>query len=232
MMTFATAAFAGTVEEALAIAAPFRALRMTANAAAIPAEDWARVASGEVVTGPVPASASGLKGAYGLAVFPVPIDGLWRAINDDRSKPDYSDLAHVEVLRGEPCGAERTTFQYLDVSVLSDRWWVVDQRANTELAARSGGKVRELVWRAAGDGEAALSPSAREWAARGVQVTRTDGGWFLVDLGDGRTLVEYVVSSDPGGAVPVGIANRFAASGIAGTFDAMRRLAVDGPRCP
>ena len=131
-----------------------------------------------------------------------------------------------------PCGPERTTFQYLDVSVLTDRWWVVEQRANTALQARSGGRVRELVWRAADDADAILTASAREWTAKAVQVTRTEGGWFLVDLGDGRTLVEYVVASDPGGAIPAGVANRFAASGIAGTLDAMRRLAVAGPGCP
>jgi hypothetical protein len=234
ILLVAAAAEAGVVEDALAVAEPLRAQRLNTRPAPIPADAWAKVAAGEIVTGQVPPASEGdLKGAYGLAILDAPIDRLWRAINDDASKADYTDLAHVEVLRGEPCGPERLTFQYLDVSVLSDRWWVVEQRANTALSSKSGGKVRELVWRASPEADTALSASAREWTANGaVQVTRTDGAWFLVDLGDGRTLVEYLVASDPGGVIPAGMANRFAASGIAGTFDAMKRLAAAGPGCP
>jgi hypothetical protein len=41
-----------------------------------------------------------------------------------------------------------------------------------------------------------------------VRVTAIHGSWTLVPTHDGGTLVTYVVSSDPGGALPTWLVNR------------------------
>ena len=76
-------------------------------------------------------------------------------------------------------------FQYLDVDVLSDRWWVVEQRENLALIEASAGSVRELTWNSVDKPEALLTPAAKQWAAKGVPVVTTRGGWLLTDLGGG-----------------------------------------------
>lgn len=208
-----------------------RGARLLSSVPAIPADAYARAHSGEVVTGVVAVDDTVLRKAWGVAVIDTPIDRFWAAINDDRSKPDYTSLGQVVLLDGEYCGPRRTVFQYLDVSVLSDRWWVVEQKVNTALADRTGGRVREMAWTSVSDAHARLDDVSREWAAKGVQVPFTEGSWLLADLGGGRTLVEYYAWSDPGGSVPAGMASRFAAGGISDTFSAMKRLAAAGPTC-
>jgi hypothetical protein len=222
-------AAAADVPARLAEIAPLRSMRAT-SAPAIPEAGYAKAIAGEVATG-VTSAGDGKSRVWGVAVVPVPIDRFWGAINDDQAKPRWTDLAHLELLRGEWCSAKKTVFQYLDVDLFSDRWWVVEQSHNEALARSSGGQVRELGWRSVPDGESLLNDGAREWAARGVQIATTAGAWLLVDLGDGTTLVEYSAYSDPGGIVPAGVLSRFAAGSVVSTIDAMRRLAVDGPAC-
>lgn len=217
--------FAGTVADGRALAAPYRGDRLLGALPDIPEDAWARAEAGEVVTGTAD-TGSKYKRVWAVGVVDVVIDRFWAALNDDQSKPRYASLAHVELLSGEPCASGRVVFQYLEVSMLSDRWWVVRQTANTALSERSGGRVREMSWASLDDGAAHLNDAARAWADKGSPVPFTEGAWLLVDLGDGRTLVEYVASSDPGGMVPAGLASSFAAGSLKSTFDGMKRLAV------
>jgi hypothetical protein len=50
---------------------------------------------------------------------------------------------------------------------------------------------------------------------------------MLIDLGEGKTLVEYYVWSDPGGMLPPGPASRFAGGAVKDTLIAMRGLALE-----
>ncbi len=220
-----TTGSAATVAEGRQLAAPYRGERLLGSLPAIPEETWARVEAGEIVTGTADTGAK-FKRVWAVGVVDVAIGHFWAALNDDQSKPEFSSLTHVELLSGAPCASGRVVFQYLDVSLMGDRWWVVRQTANTALAERSGGKVREMSWASLDDGATHLNEAARGWAEKGSQVPFTEGAWFLVDLGDGRTLVEYVASSDPGGMVPAGVASSFAAGSLKTTFDGMKRLAV------
>ncbi|MCB9683857.1 MAG: hypothetical protein H6738_02120 [Alphaproteobacteria bacterium] len=223
-------ASAGTVDDALALAEPYRSGRLLGSVPTIPRDAYERAANGEVVTGNADTGEK-LKRVWGVTVVDVPIDRFWAALNDDESKPGYSDLAHVELLSGDACQTGRVVFQYLDVSVLSDRWWVVEQRQNTAMLSGSSGKVREVTWRSLTDGESRLNEQAKTWAKKGTQVPFTEGAWFLVDLGEGKTLVEYVAASDPGGIVPAGLAASFASGSIANTFEGMKKLALAGGHC-
>lgn len=222
-------AAATDVPTRLAEVAPLRSLRAT-NPPAIPESGYTRAIAGEVATG-VTSAGDGKSRVWGVAVVNVAIDRFWGAINDDQAKPRWTDLAHLELLRGEWCAPKKTVFQYLDVDFFGDRWWVVEQLHNDALAKASNGSVRELGWRSVPDAEALLNETAREWAARGVQVETTAGAWLLVDLQNGTTLVEYSAYSDPGGLVPAGVLARFAAGSVASTIESMRKLAVDGPAC-
>ncbi|HMV65204.1 MAG TPA: hypothetical protein PKA64_00040 [Myxococcota bacterium] len=166
----------------------------------------------------------------GVAVLDVPISRLWAAINDDRSKVEWTALDYLALLDGQYCQAPRRVFQFLPVPLLTDRWWVVDIGYNEAIASASGGRVREQTWRST-DG-ATLPPEAQAWADKGVPVASTRGGWLLIDLDGASTLVEYYAWADPGGSLPASIANSFATSGIEDTLKTFRNLAQSGPTCP
>ncbi len=224
-------ASAGPVDDALAAAAPHRALRTLSGLPAIPQSAYAQVEAGGVATG-VQDTGGALKRVWGVGILPVSAAKLAAAISDDERKPQYTDLAKAVILSGRPCASGRVVLQYLDVSLVSDRWWVVEQRVNTAIAAASGGKVRELTWAAVDDPVSRLTPELAAYVEGAVQVPSTEGSWFLVDLGDGRTLVEYVQSSDPGGAVPAGLAASMASRTIGDTFAAMEKMARGTGACP
>lgn len=227
----AAPAVAGPVDDALALAAPLRGQRLLSGLPAIPASAYAEVADGRVVTG-VQDTGGDLKRVWGVGILPVTPAQLAAAISDDERKVQYTDLSKAVVLSGDRCASGRIVLQYLDVSLLSDRWWVVEQRVNSAIAAASDGKVRELVWSSVADAEARLTPELRSFVSGAVQVPATEGSWFLVDLGDGRTLVEYVQSTDPGGSVPAGLAASMASRTIGDTFAAMHKMALSSGACP
>lgn len=205
--------------------------RALPSAPTLPASAYTEALAGKVPTGLVDVPDHKARVAWGLAVVDHPIDRYWAAVNDDRNKVAYTKLEHAELLDGSYCAAKRRVFQYVGVPLLSDRWWVVDLAHNGPLHEATGGAVRELSWRSLPDQAASLPDSARSWADKGMEVPFTEGAWALVDLGDGRTLVQYYVWSDPGGNVPAGLASSFAEGGVSDTIEAMARLAAKGPSC-
>lgn len=215
----------------LAEVEPLRAARLGTNAPAIPDSAWPEVANGGVATGLVDADGTKARKIWGVGVVDVPIAAFFSAINDDQNKVDYTKLDVLRILDGELCGSPRTVFQHLPVPLLSDRWWVIEQRIHTELQAETKGRVREMVWRPAPSGVPDLPTDLRDLTAGEQHVTFTHGGWFLVDLGEERTLVEFWSWSDPGGNVPVRLAASMALGGIEDTFATMSDLARRGPAC-
>lgn len=221
-------ALAGSVDERLALAAALRPLRLAA--VPLPPEGAAaRALAGELVTGVE--EAKGPRRVWGVTVLDLPIERFWGAINDEEGKVRFTPLDYQVLLRGAPCGPERVAFQYAGGGALTDRWWVLEQRVNTALHARTDGRVRELVWKSVTDVSGLLDAEARVWAEQGMQIPSTEGAWLLVDLGDGRTLVEYSSRTDAGGWVPDGIGASFAAAGLRDNFENLRRLAVEGAGC-
>jgi len=225
------AALAGSAEDRVAEVIAQRGQRNLDSAPSIEASAYQRALGGEVVTGLIEVPGHKARLAWGLAVVDQPSDRFWAAVNDDRSKVSYTKLEHLELIDGTYCGEQRTVFQYLGVSLLTDRWWIVDQRHNVGLAKATDGRLREVSWKSVADMPARLTPSAREWADGGIPIPFTEGSWLVVDLGDGRTLVEYYAWSDPGGNVPARMASSFAAGGISDTFESMAKLAAKGPTC-
>lgn len=224
-------AWAGPVDDALAFAAPFRGQRLLSGLPAIPPSAYDKVqAEGGVVTG-AQDTGGPLKRVWGVGVLGVSPGALAAAISDDERKPSFTDLARAKVVSGSPCTSGRIVFQALDVTLLSDRWWVVEQRINASIAAASDGRVRELVWSGVDHPESHVTDELRAFTEGAVQVPATEGSWFLVDLGDGRTLVEYVQSTDPGGVVPASVAASMASRSIGQVFAAMEKMARSPGAC-
>ena len=214
---------------------PLRATRLGTNAPAIPSSAWAEVAEGSVATGLVDADGTKARKIWGVGVVDVPIDAFFSAINDDKNKTTYTKLDIARILDGELCGTPRTVFQHMPVPLISDRWWVIQQRIHTELQAKTDGRVREMSWRPPPNGVPGLPQDLQDATAGNQQVTFTHGGWFLVDLGEkngtSRTLVEFWSWSDPGGNVPVRLASSMALGSVEDTFETMADLARSGPAC-
>lgn len=233
MLTLMAAAFAVSPEVVLARVdeiTPLRASLADKHKPSIPRDAYAAAAGGKVPTGLVSVADASHKKAWGVAVLDVPIDRLWAAINDDPSKPTYTPLEYVEILKGRACQAPRRVFQFVPVPLLSDRWWVIDVGYNEPLAAASQGRVREQHWATDGNFDTPTATS-QAWADKGIHVGFTRGSWVLIDLDGASTLVEYYTWADPGGSLPAGIANSFADNGISDTLTNMARLAKAGPTC-
>lgn len=211
--------------------APLRSLRNTPNAPPIPLGAYDEVAAGQVATGVVNTPGQKHRKIYGVGIVDVPIGRFFSAINDEKNKPDYTTLEHIVLLDGDYCGAERIVFQVLPVPIVSDRWWITRQSINTALQQKSSGRVREMSWRPEPAGKQHMTPLTLALASKGVEVTMTHGGWFLIDLGEGQTLVEFWSWSDPGSGVPAGMAASFAARSIEDTLGTMTELAQKGPAC-
>lgn len=226
-----SAAFATTPQQlqtTLDSIAPLRAKRQGTHAPAPPSWAYEKALAGEVASG-VDDSTDNARKVWGVAIVDAPIGRYFSAINDDRNKTAYTKLDHVIVLDGQPCGQERVVFQHLPVPILTDRWWTIRQRINQGLQEASQGKVREMSWSPASG--VAMTPEATAAAGSGTRVDHTYGGWFLVDLGQDRTLVEFWTWSDPGGVVPEGLAASFATKNVATTLGSMADLARRGPSC-
>jgi hypothetical protein len=232
LFTSAALAFsAADIEARVRAVHAVREDRLGTLAPAIPDDAYPTLAKGAVATGLTAVEGKHARIAWGLAVLDAPVAAVFSAVNDDRNKPDYSKLAHVELIEGDYCAERRLVFQYLPIPVVSDRWWVIEQRINADAAARSDGAVREMVWMRERDGLPHLDASQQERVARAVQAEENDGGWWMVALDEQHTLVQFWALSDPGGNIPVRLAGPFAAGSIRDTFEMMESLAQKGPSC-
>lgn len=212
--------------------AALRPQRQAASPPTIPADAYDKAARGDVVTGLAQVQ-GGSKAAWGVVVVDAPVGRVWAAVNDFSSRTDYSKVAFSQVQQGEHCGSGRQVFQYLPVGFpVSDRWWVSTLTINESLWQASRGQLRELWFRASTDPALIRTDEARAKSAEGVPVGKSEGGWLVIDLGGGRTLIEYFAYSEPGGSVPTSFANAFATGGVKGTLQAVAKLAHADPRCP
>lgn len=137
----------------------------------------------------------------GVAVMELPVEVLWRAINDEDAQDEggYMPLSRSEIIGGTVRGVDRRVFQAGEKMGLG-RWWITRTVMNGELYTASDGALWEVVWedeieeaerkRPPVDDPPDLSP-----------VKKTRGAWLLVPLGERCTLVEHFNWSEPGGFV-------------------------------
>ena len=186
----------------------------------IPTSSYLKAASGEIETG-VEA-----KKGWGVAVFDIPIEHFWAAINDGLNHTGLTPIGYTELIRGQPCRDGRQVLMILPIPIIDDRWWVIGTYTNTELHRQSAGQTREMHWHQVdGFQPASLSEETRNRIDGMVHVSFTQGAWLLVQLDSGHTLGEYHSWVDPGGYIPSGPASPLAALGISRTFEAMETYA-------
>jgi hypothetical protein len=157
-------------------------------------------------------------------VLDAPVDAVWMAINDHDGFQRDGNVALSLYLSGRERGSGQRTVERLDLPIIADRWWVQEVVHNGRLFEASEGRVWELFARAV---DTPVPDTLMPLVGDGVRITWSQGGWFLVPVDRERTLAEYWVWSDPGGAVPAGLASRFAAGAIRGLFDDVEVRAQD-----
>jgi hypothetical protein len=232
MFFFFSTALAFDGDTLLERVAQTRSLRTHRTSEAVPTisdKDYRAAAEGKVATGITRVEGHSARIGYGVGVLDVPIDDLWAALNDETRHGDLTPLAHVELVAGTACADRRKVLMVLPLPMLTDRYWVNENRFSTELAAKSGGEVRELTWASVPDPASESMSEAGRAASDGlVPIGFNKGSWLLVKLDDTHTLAEFSSWVDPGGSIPTGPASMFATSGIEDTFESMRTYAKRG----
>jgi hypothetical protein len=191
-----------------------KAHRGIETAPKIPASAYQQALDGRIAKGiEVVESIKAAKG-YGVAVFDIPIADMWKAIADESHHAGATSVSISEVISGSPRTHDHVIFQYLDIPMLSDRWWLVNIRYTSGLYTASSGQLWELTWKDKNSDSALVSTLDLSQFDDAIPVAWTKGAWLLMDLQDGRTLIEYHTWSDPGGNVPVGLASRLASGEV------------------
>lgn len=159
-----------------------------------PPEGLYREAAAE--PGSVAVAREGKRG-FAVAFVPLPVERLWKAVNDE---PHHGGalVDTSEVIGGTPRGAERLLLQSMERLGVG-RWWVDRVRMNRTLYEATGGRLWELVWEDAFDRVSTDEPAVARLEARLRRVEWTRGAWLLAPVGEGCTLIDYFVWTDPGG---------------------------------
>jgi hypothetical protein len=205
--------------------ASWKAKRGIDTVPTIPAKVYQAALDGEIAKGiEVVEDIKAAKG-YGVAVFDIPIEQMWKAITDEDHHANKMAVTMSETVVGTPRTHDHTIFQFLPVPMVSDRWWVVNIRYTGSLYTQSGGKLWEVTWRDRNKDQSVVGQLNLAQFNDAMPVAWTKGAWLLMKLDDGRTLIEYHTWSDPGGSVPVGLATRFAAGEVAQNLKNMAKFA-------
>ncbi|MFZ5479403.1 MAG: hypothetical protein ACOZNI_21745 [Myxococcota bacterium] len=159
------------------------------------------VAAGEVVG---QRRAEGWHVSWGLLGCTRPM--AWLSITDDRPLQKVDALTEKR-LEGRWSSSPKRLYQRLDLPwPFVDRHYVLDLQTNLALGAKG---VWERWW--------TLDDRDLPPADDAQVVTRNEGAWLLVDVGD-HTLAAYQVRVDLGGAVPDEAVRAYAASGTEELF--------------
>ena len=163
---------------------------------------------------------------YAIGVFDVPVSKVWRGVCDEDHHAGSLKVDRSETVEGKARAHGHTLYQFLDVPIVSDRWWLVQMSFNDRLYGASGSRAWELSWVDRQKDQALRARLGSDYTGKGVGVAWTKGAWLMVDLGRDRTFVEYHTWSDPGGKVPVGPATRFATSEVRNNLKSMVDFSV------
>ena len=203
----------------------WRSQRGIDTAPKIPVSAYQQALNGKIAKGiEVVEDIKAAKG-YGVAVFNIPISQMWKAIADEDHHANATSVTMSETIHGPARAHDHVIFQFLDVPMFTDRWWLVNIKYSSGLYTASNGKLWELTWRDRNKDTQLVNMLDLTQFDDAMPVAWTKGAWLLMALDDGRTLIEYHTWSDPGGSVPVGLATRFAAGEVAQHLKNMARFA-------
>lgn len=186
------------------------------------AEAAARV--GELVT-----DRDGSKG-FGVIVAKLPVEVLWRAINDEDAHDEggFLPLSRSEIVGGTPRGTRRRVFQAGEKMGLG-RWWITETTMSGALYEASGGRLWEAAWEADMNGAGKTPPVDDPPDLSPIEWSR--GAWLVVPLGDSCTLLEHFTWSEPGGFVGL-VQGMVLGRALRQSVEGMVRLAAERYRTP
>ena len=161
--------------------------------------------------------------AWGVTIFPYPIDQVWRGINHEEHHVDFSPVSKTQIVSGRACDETREVFMQLPIPFLDDRWWITEQRVNTQVQKQSTGKIRELSWKKIPSTKSQTYITDGRIAPSGIEIAESFGSWILYQMNDSETIGIYHSYVDPGGYIPAGPVNNLAGSGVYDTIQAMHK---------
>jgi hypothetical protein len=139
----------------------------------------------------------------GLVWTEVPRDQLWVAIQDDDNWDGVVEGLTEQALPGSKAG-RKFLYQRIDLPwPFSDRQWLIEIVNNIGLFDASQSRLMERTWMPSGRRDSELIRDDAIW------VDVNDGGWLLAEAAGG-TLMIYNARTVVGGAVPDGVATRYA----------------------
>jgi len=141
------------------------------------------------------------KTAIGVIVVDLPVELLWKAVNDENHftlDDGYLPVRRSEIIDGMPGGKSRLLFQQFQKFGIG-RWWVSRLEMNEELYRNSEGRLWELHWEDRTHDVDPSQPPLDSVSSKFNPIRSSHGAWLLVPLSDSCTLVEYYVWVDPGG---------------------------------
>ena len=223
---FAETPNASELEQVLRQTNIYRNHRIALNLPNIPSEIYHTLSVGEVVTGLEEVDGSSAKIGWGIGIFPLPIEQMFAAINDEEYHVELSPVDATIVTAGKPCTDGRSVFMHLPVPMFDDRWWITTHRTNPNIRKVSSGKMAELSWSAIPNPSLdQLPPQILKSVEQSVKITKSTGAWLLIKVDETHTLGEYHSWSDPGGYIPAGVASSLGARGIEKNFFTMMTYA-------
>lgn len=166
----------------------------------------------------------------GMIVVPASLSDAWAIVHDQAV---IGDPAVQEVRLSAKADGEELWYGRMGLPTpLADREWVVRSTIRRELATVTKGKAWERAWTEVPDGIGLAGPAIEAGHLPGVR--RADlgtavytpvnrGGWVLVALDPGRTLVTYHARTDLGGSVPTWLVRDVAKGQVKGLLDRVRR---------
>lgn len=196
--------------------------RVASQPPLVPEHAWQQAFAGTPATGLELVAGSETGKAWGLAVFDLRVETLWKAVTDAGNSARFLPVRYSEVI-ASPRQDGALIFQMMSLPVVSNRWWCVRQEHNGALYNSSSKQVWELAWHEQRDG--ACNAGTESYREEAVELLWNAGSWMLIALSEGRTAVEYYSWSHPGGKLPAEQISRFAASRVVQTMEGLAEMA-------
>ena len=174
-----------------------------------------RIARGEAVIISQDVKGSSLKKSVLGTIIQLDTRMLWYMVNDrNHFELLFPNLRECVII--ERSDASVTTYQYLDLPIISDRNYVTTAVTNVRLNQASKGRVLESYWTGDPDPMKKIKKYIKEGliqkvsvkdAKKAILIKKNYGAWLLIDLPGDETYLEYYLFNDPEGALPAFVIN-------------------------
>ncbi|MCP4808388.1 MAG: hypothetical protein GY913_06230 [Proteobacteria bacterium] len=196
-----------------------------APAPAIPRTAMKTAATGEPVAGVNLPEGYDTAQGWGVCVWDVPIEAVWKAVNNEDEASDYMAPERSGTVDGTAHHSDRASFQYVSAPLVTDRWWVTRWTFNEALYAASSQMIWEVSFVDDLDPTFMAGTTFEPLLEDSMPIAWAKGGWLLIPLSDGSTWVEYFSWANPGGSIPSGLFSKFADKEVLATFEAVEARA-------